>query len=75
MACLSFHEKFLFSDAAFIAGIQAYDVESPVVFDIALLNPGGHFDKTTGEYRVPYTGLYQFTVAFQASDLKSTCYF
>ncbi len=31
-----------------------------------ILNDGNHYNATTGEYVVPYDGLYQFTVAFQA---------
>ena len=31
------------------------------MFNVALLNPGGHYDVTTGIYTVPIDGVYEFT--------------
>ena len=56
------------ADAAFIAGISGNSATYPFVFDLEVLNSGNHFDTTQGRYVVPYDGLYQFTVAFQAYD-------
>ncbi len=32
------------------------------------MNPGNHFDPDKGSYKVPYSGLYHFTVVMQAYD-------
>ena len=32
---------------------------NPIVFDVTRLNPGGHYDNTTGIYTVPLDGIYQ----------------
>ena len=32
------------------------------------MNLGGHFKPSDGSYVVPYSGLYQFTVAFESKD-------
>ena len=32
---------------------------NPIVFDVTRLNPGGHYDNTTGIYTVPIDGTYQ----------------
>ena len=37
-------------------------VPDPIVFDDARINPGGHYDPTTGIYTVPQNGTYEFYV-------------
>ena len=37
-------------------------VPDPIVFDEARINPGGHYDPTTGIYTVPQDGTYEFHV-------------
>ena len=32
----------------------------PIVFNYPVLNPGGHYDNTTGVYTVPIDGDYEF---------------
>ncbi len=49
-----------------MAGISGNYADEPFIFDLALLNPGNHFDTTSGQYKVAYSGLYQFIVTFQA---------
>ena len=34
----------------------------PIVFNVAPLNPGGHYDVTTGIYTVPIDGIYEFSL-------------
>ena len=33
-----------------------------MVFNVAPLNPGGHYDVTSGIYTVPIDGVYEFIV-------------
>ena len=37
-------------------------VPNPIVFDETRLNPGGHYDNTTGIYTIPIDGIYEFNV-------------
>ena len=41
---------------------QISPVPDPLVFDQARINPGGHYDPTTGIYTVPEDGIYEFYV-------------
>ncbi len=60
-----------FSEAAFIAGISGHSTTLPYHFDVAILNPGGHFDPSDASYHVPYDGLYQFTISISSyTDAK-----
>ncbi len=58
----------MISDVAFIAGIADYQRDEPYHFDVAILNQGGHFNPDDGSYIAPYSGLYQFTVAFESDE-------
>ncbi len=53
-----------FSDASFLATFSdsAVTPSDPLVFDFNLLNPGGHYDNSTGIYTVPVTGTYQIII-------------
>ena len=43
-------------------------VYNPLVFTNAVINPGGHYNTSTGMYTAPYDGIYQFSVHLQNSD-------
>ena len=52
-----------YGDLTFLAGISAQTVSpipAPIVFDDAKINPGNHYDPTTGIYTVPLDGIYEF---------------
>ena len=67
MEHLNFHTGYI--DATFLAALSS-DVSGPdtVIFDRDDINPGGHYNTTTGEYTVPYDGIYQFSVQLQSSS-------
>ena len=48
-------------DTSFLATFSVNDLTptDPIVFDANRLNPGGHYDNTTGIYTVPLDGIYQ----------------
>ena len=51
-----------YGDTSFLASFD-YDPDTPgdpIVFNVAPLNPGGHYDITTGIYTVPVDGVYEF---------------
>ena len=53
-----------FKDAVFLATISEYSISSltdPLVFDETKINPGGHYDNTTGIFTVPVDGVYEIT--------------
>ena len=55
---------FLFpADSLFLATISAESVPisdgDPIIWDSALLNPGGHFSTVLGAYEAPVDGYYQ----------------
>ena len=59
-------QSFLFvpgySHTSFLASFD-YDPGTPgdpIVFNVAPLNPGGHYDVTSGIYTVPIDGAYEF---------------
>ena len=66
--------QIVFTDAAFIAGISASYITQFFVFDVAILNPGNHYSVSSGQYRTPYKGLYQFTIAFQCRGHKTPAF-
>ena len=58
-----------YSDLTFLAGISVNfvtPVPSPIVFDDAKINPGDHYNQTTGIYTVPQDGIYEFTVQIES---------
>ena len=42
--------------------------ENPIVFNVAHLNPGGHYDVTSGIYTVPVDGVYEFMLRIRSLD-------
>ena len=54
-----------YEDIYFLATISENTVSpvpGPIVFDETRINPGGHYDPTTGIYTVPQDGVYEFYV-------------
>ena len=52
-------------DTLFLATIGAEivaPVPDPIIFNETRLNPGGHYDNTTGIYTVPVDGIYEFNI-------------
>ena len=50
-----------------MAFLATFDVNilvptDPIVFNVVVLNPGGHYDATSGIYTVPLDGTYQFII-------------
>ena len=39
------------------------------------MNPGSHYNPATGEYTVPYDGIYQFSLQLQASGSTEPVFF
>ena len=59
--------EFLFvrySDATFLASLSFTQSSGrdPLIFDDAHINSGGHYSTSTGQYTVPYSGVYEFSV-------------
>ena len=50
-------------DSMFLATISTSSVSvspgEPIIWDSALINPGGHFNTILGMYKVPVDGYYQ----------------
>ena len=63
-----------YSDTTFFAGIEV-DFETPadpIDFDDDRINPGGHYDASTGIYTVPLDGTYEFNVQIESySDFNN----
>ena len=57
-------------DTSFLASFDYHPgtQEDPIVFNVAPLNPGGHYDVTTGIYTVPVDGVYEFTLHLWTVD-------
>ena len=53
-----------YADTSFLAtiGSQTHTPSNPIVFDVAFLNSGGHYNATTGIFTVPIDGTYEFIV-------------
>lgn len=54
-----------YAETQFLATIDAQmltPVPDPILFNETRINPGGHFDTSTGIYTVPLDGVYQFYV-------------
>ena len=66
------------ADTIFLATIGAErvtPVPNPIVFSEIRLNPGGHYDETTGIYTIPIDGIYEFNVNVRAQpDHDFGCY-
>ena len=58
-----------YNDFAFLATITGNlsPVPNPVVFNDARINPGDHYDPTTGICTVPLDGTYQFNVQIESN--------
>ena len=58
------------ADTLFLATIGAVTVtpvSDPIVFDEVRLNPGGHYDSSTGIYTAPVDGYYEFNINVRSS--------
>ena len=42
--------------------------QDPVIFERDLINPGGHYSSSTGQFTAPCDGIYQFSVSIQYSS-------
>ena len=64
MTILLFLQNFIsgYVNISFLASFDydPGDPADPIVFNVAPLNPGGHYDVTTGIYTVPIDGVYEF---------------
>ena len=51
-------------DTSFLASFDYHSgtPADPIVFNVAPLNVGGHYDITTGIYTVPTDGVYEFSL-------------
>ena len=58
------------SRVSFLATFSSFNpiVTTPLVFDNALLNPGGHYNSGSGIFTVPLNGNYEFTIHLWSSD-------
>ena len=57
-----------YSDASFLAVLQSdTDPTGTIIFTNDAINPGGHYNASTGEYTVPCDGIYEFTAHLQGS--------
>ena len=54
-----------YQDATFLAALSSTVSGDALIFDREEINPGGHYDSSTGVYTVPYDGIYQFSVNAQ----------
>ena len=61
------------SYTSFLATFSSFNaaVTTPLVFDNALLNPGGHYNSGSGIYTVPLNGDYEFTIHLWSSNQYS----
>ena len=57
-----------YGDTIFLAALSSSTSGSanPMIFNKAEINPGGHYNSSTGYYTVPYNGIYQFHVQMAA---------
>ena len=62
----------VYADAVFLAALTNDDSTDGVyIFEESLINPGGHYDNTSGTYTAPYDGVYLFGVQLQTSSTSS----
>ena len=59
-----------YSDISFLATFDVFlpPITNPLVFDYPVLNPGGHYDPTTGIFTVPIDGDYELIVQVLGDD-------
>ena len=57
-----------YSDTSFLATFDTDPITptNPTIFNYAVLNPGGHYDVTTGIYTVPIDGIYEIIFHFRS---------
>ena len=58
-------------DTLFLATIGAEEVSpvpNPIPFNETRLNPGGHYDNTTGIYTIPIDGIYEFNINVRGDE-------
>ena len=66
-----------YEDTYFLATISedtVSPVSDPIVFDEVRINPGGHYNATTGIYTVPEDGPYEFYVHILNGDDANTAW-
>ena len=65
----------IYIDATFLAALSS-DVfgSGTVIFDHHDISLAGHYNPVTGEYTVPYDGIYQFSVQVQSSASSGRVY-
>ena len=61
-----------YGDTVFLAALQSSisSTADPVLFDWEVINHGGHYNPSTGEYTVPYDGIHHFHTQMQG-DLST----
>ena len=67
----------LTADSLFLATISADIIETlngaPIIWDSALINPGGHFNTDDGAYTAPVDGYYTWVIIFFKEMVNSPC--
>ena len=62
-----------YADATFLAALQSDDAGGGIyIFQKSVINPGGHYDNTSGAYTAPYDGIYLIGVHLQATSTSGT---
>ena len=60
------------ADTVFFAAINQFEFpvsdEEVIVWNTAVINPGGHYDSVTGAYTAPLHGYYHFTVQKESNS-------
>ena len=49
---------------------KIYNASERMIYRIAIINPGQHYNTSTGEYTCPVTGIYLFTYSVYGSRIK-----
>ena len=63
-------------DTTFLAALSSdVSVTGTLIFDRDDMNPGSHYNPATGEYTIPYYGVYQFSLQLQASGSIEPVFF
>ena len=65
-----------YSDATFLVSLSSTQTSGrdPLIFDNAHINSDGHYSTSTGQYTVPYSGVYEFSVHLQYYSSYITFY-
>ena len=62
-----------YGDASFLAALETEDTVSGIyIFEESVINPGGHYDNTSGAYTAPYDGVYLIGVHLQDTSTSGT---